>query len=153
MKSIKEKINESIKVNEAKNTIMGQAMSGDPKDGIAALNAAADKFESVKPSQLKRVFKDVPTDELKDYAIVLQEFAAQIYGIMSLAEDYPEEEATYFNDLLNAKGRIDNMVENLISNDDLNNFIYSDDDVYDLVEKVLDKINEISKVVLGKEWA
>lgn len=153
MKSIIKKINENLKVNEAKNTIMGQVMAGEPQDGIEALYTAAEKFESVKPAQLKKVFKNTDPNELKDYAVIVQEFGAQINGIMALVEDYPEEESTYFNDLIDVKGRIDNMAENLISNSDLNHYIYSDDDVYELVETVLNKWNEISKVVLGKEWA
>ena len=152
MKSIVEKINESIRVNEAKNTIMGQVLAGEPQDGIEALYAAADKLESIKPAQLKRVFKDASKKELEDYTIVLQEFSAQINGIMALAEDYPEEEETYFNDLMDPDNRLENMIDNILSNGGLET-ADEDDEVAEIVGKVMDNFNDISKVVLGKEWA
>lgn len=112
-----------------------------------------EQLEGVKPTQLKRVFKNLDNKVLKDYCKILEEIAAWINGILSVARD-EEDEAGMYIDMITRLGSdyqsaLENVADNLYGELDT---IEDDEDVYDYVEDIFKHWQEISKLVFRKSW-
>lgn len=112
-----------------------------------------EQLEKVKPAQLKRVFKGLDDKVLKDYCKILEEIAAWINGVLSIARD-EEDEASKYIEMITGLGNdyqsaLENIADNLYGELDS---IEDGEDAYDYIEDVFKHWQEISKLVFRKSW-
>lgn len=151
MKSLVEHINEAMVVEAS--LFDGVSAEDDYEGACDYVEGLATQLENVKPAQLKRVFKDLDNKVLNDYCKCLEEIAAWINGVMSLARD-EESEADMYIEMVSAlgddySGAVENVCDNLQGNLDT---AEDGQTVYDYVEDIFQHWQEISKVVFKKTW-
>jgi len=159
MKSIVEHMNEALApVNES--SVMGDIITdfgGNEElaeDICDQLDAMADKIEKIKPAQLKRIFKNLDNDVLKDYVVVVGEVAAWIRGVVSIIRDEPseaEDNLYIISELGAGEVALDSIADNLDMNGELktaNDY----DDCMNYADDVLKNWDKISRELFKKEW-
>lgn len=169
MKTIAQRINESRaarKLNEAKKSVANDIPdcpidSDDDyavQPSIDACYSVASDLEDVNKNMtlLKKVkgFKGYDQRKLHDYAICLEQVAAWINGVMSLAEDDIPEAATYVNMVKNLGTDNEECKENSAQNCDPSDFdsIQDDQDIYDYFDDIFNNWNDVSKAIFKKSW-
>lgn len=162
MKSLVESLNEQLVLNEGNSWSAGCPVYDEDMDNRDEIgnyaDSLGDQLNSVKPAQVKKVFK-VTGQDLDNYCAAVSALGDWWNGIASIAMDDSDEAGFvkgYFDGFAAGRNSVayENTAENLNSGD-YSNFSPEDgEDAYDILDNILEPKNwaKLIKAITGRDW-